>query len=101
MIRTAPTDFGMGGDRSPPIGGGPKGGDKGPMGGDQRVIRDKFIRAILEGYKGLIISYIWVNQQHNGIYIYIYLNPYMFNKINNRTRAQDQDIRAPGVNFSK
>ena len=35
------TDFGMGGDQSPPIGGGPKGGDKGPMGGDWRVIRDK------------------------------------------------------------
>ena len=34
-------DFGMGGDQSPPIGGGPKGGDKGPMGGDWRVIRDK------------------------------------------------------------
>ena len=31
----------MGGDQSPPIGGGPKGGDKGPMGGDWRVIRDK------------------------------------------------------------
>ena len=39
--RAAHTDFGMGGDRSPPIGGGPKGGDKGPMGGDWRVIRDK------------------------------------------------------------
>ena len=35
------TDFGMGGDLSPPIGGGPKGGDKGLMGGDWRVIRDK------------------------------------------------------------
>ena len=34
-------DFGMGGDQSPPIGGGPKGGDKGLMGGDWRVIRDK------------------------------------------------------------
>ena len=34
-------DFGMGGEQSPPIGGGPKGGDKGPMGGDWRVIRDK------------------------------------------------------------
>ena len=32
--RAASTDFSMGGDRSPPIGGGPKGGDKGPMGGD-------------------------------------------------------------------
>ena len=40
-IRASHTDFGMGGDRSPPIGGGPKGGDKGPMGGDWRVIRDK------------------------------------------------------------
>ena len=41
IFRAANTDFGMGGDRSPPIGGGPKGGDKGPMGGDWRVIRDK------------------------------------------------------------
>ena len=33
-IRAAHTDFGMGGERSPPHrGGGPKGGDKGPMGG--------------------------------------------------------------------
>ena len=40
-IRAGHTDFGMGGERSPPIGGGPKGGDKGPMGGDWRVIRDK------------------------------------------------------------
>ena len=30
-----------GGIGPPPIGGGPKGGDKGPMGGDWRVIRDK------------------------------------------------------------
>ena len=30
------------------------------------MIRDKFIRALLQGYKGLIMSYIWVNQQHNG-----------------------------------
>ena len=40
-LRAFNTDFGMGGDPSPPIGGGPKGGDKGPMGGDWRVIRDK------------------------------------------------------------
>ena len=38
--RAGHTDFGKGGDLSPPIGGGPKGGDKGPMGGDWRVIRD-------------------------------------------------------------
>ena len=39
--RALHTDFGMGGGyQSPPI-GGPKGGDKGPMGGDWRVIRDK------------------------------------------------------------
>ena len=41
VIRAGHTDFGKGGDWSPPIGGGPKGGDKGPMGGDWRVIRDK------------------------------------------------------------
>ena len=39
--RAAHTDFGMGGGTVPPIGGGPKGGDKGPMGGDWHVIRDK------------------------------------------------------------
>ena len=39
--RDVHSDFGMGGDWSPPIGGGLKGGDKGPMGGDLRVIRDK------------------------------------------------------------
>ena len=39
--RTGHTDFGMGGERSPPLGGGPKGGDKGLMGGDWPVIRDK------------------------------------------------------------
>ena len=36
-------DFRMGGDESPPIGGGPVGGDKGPMGGDSRVIRDNIV----------------------------------------------------------
>ena len=56
----------MGGDRSPPIGGGPKGGDKGPMGGG--IARDsrQINRALLQGHKSLIKSYIWVNQQHNG-----------------------------------
>ena len=39
--RASRTDFGMGGYQYPPIGGGPKGGDKGLMGGDWRVIRDK------------------------------------------------------------
>ena len=39
--RASSTDFGMGGYQYPPIGGGPKGGDKGLMGGDWRVIRDK------------------------------------------------------------
>ena len=43
-LRAANTDFGRGGKRSPPIGGGPKGADKGPMGGDWRVIRDKNYR---------------------------------------------------------
>ena len=31
--RVTSRDFGMGGDTSPPIGGGHMGGDKGPMGG--------------------------------------------------------------------
>ena len=39
--RVGPTDFGMGGALYPPIGGGHMGGDKGPMGGDSRVNRDK------------------------------------------------------------
>ena len=39
--RVIHTDFGMGGDLYPPIGGGHMGGDKGPMGGDSRVNRDK------------------------------------------------------------
>ena len=47
--RAGHTDFGKGGDLSPPIGGGPKGGDKGPMGGDWRVIRDK-----IKGTKKLV-----------------------------------------------
>ena len=34
VFRVIHTDFDMGGDRSPPIGGGLQGGDKGPMGGD-------------------------------------------------------------------
>ena len=45
-IRVSRTDFGMGGDLSPPIGGGHMGGDKGPMGGDWRVIRDKIWRCL-------------------------------------------------------
>ena len=36
-----PYRFWQGGGLVPPIGGGPKGGDKGPMGGDWHVIRDK------------------------------------------------------------
>ena len=42
--RVVHSDFHMGGDLSPPIGGGPMGGDKGPMGGglarDSRQIRE-------------------------------------------------------------
>ena len=41
LHRVTNRDFGMGGDMSPPIGGGHMGGDKGPMGGDWRGIRDK------------------------------------------------------------
>ena len=44
--RVISTDFGMGGDLSPPIGGVHMGGDKGPMGGDLRVIRDKIGRPL-------------------------------------------------------
>ena len=44
--RAGHRDFSMGGDLSPPIGGGPKGGDKGPMGGDWRVIRDNLSRTL-------------------------------------------------------
>ena len=46
FLRVTPTDSGMGGDLSPPIGGGHMGGDKGPMGGDLRVIRDKIWRVL-------------------------------------------------------
>ena len=46
-----------GGGTCPP-GGDPRGGTKVQWGG--------FIRALLQGYKGLMMSYIWVNQQHNG-----------------------------------
>ena len=42
VTRVVNSDFRMGGDWSPPIGGGLKGGDKGPMGGEWRVIRDIF-----------------------------------------------------------
>ena len=44
--RVIHTDFGMGGDLYPPIGGVHMGGDKGPMGGDWRVIRDKIGRPL-------------------------------------------------------
>ena len=44
VLRVVSSDFRMGGDLSPPIGGGPMGGDKGPMGGglarDSRQIRE-------------------------------------------------------------
>ena len=40
VCRVGHSDFRMGGEWSPPIGGGLKRGDKGPMGGDWRVIRD-------------------------------------------------------------
>ena len=46
QYRVGPTDFGMGGALYPPIGGGHMGGDKGPMGGDWRVIRDKIGRPL-------------------------------------------------------
>ena len=39
-IRVFHTDLAVGGDPSPPYGGGHMGGDRGPMGGDSRVIRD-------------------------------------------------------------
>ena len=39
-VRGSHTDFGMGGT-SPPHRGGAKGGDKGPMGENWRMIRDK------------------------------------------------------------
>ena len=34
VARAASTDLSMGGDRSPPIGVGPKAGDNSPIGGD-------------------------------------------------------------------
>ena len=50
IIRVGHSDFRMGGEWSPPIGGGLKRGDKGPMGGDWRVIRDT---SMIWGYKWL------------------------------------------------
>ena len=48
-------------------GGGTQGGHKGPMGvGVWCVIPDKIVSALLQKYKPLIMSYIWVNQQYNG-----------------------------------
>ena len=44
LLRVSRTDFRMGGNRPPPIGGGQMGWDKGPMGGDWRMIRDKLGR---------------------------------------------------------
>ena len=43
LVRAVHGDFRMGGDESPPIGGGPVGGDTCPMGGDSRVIRDNIV----------------------------------------------------------
>ena len=40
LNRVFRTDLAVGGDLSPPNGGGPMGGDTGLMGGDSRVIRD-------------------------------------------------------------
>ena len=61
LYRVVNSDFRMGGDRSPPIGGGLKGGDKGPMGGEWRVIRDIFWALRYKGLKGvkmINVSYI-------------------------------------------
>ena len=56
----------MGGDQSPPIGGGPKGGDKGPMGGDWRVIRDK-IKGAKKIALDLWLFAIFLVYQHNNV----------------------------------
>ena len=48
-IRVSHTDSGMGGDLSPPIGGGHMGGDKGPMGGG-------FARNSRQNLEGSLIS---------------------------------------------
>ena len=54
MSRVFHSDFGMGGDLSPPSGGGHMGGDKGSMGGDLNVICDIFERTkILNKYMTL------------------------------------------------
>ena len=53
MTRAASTDLGM----------GTRGGEQGS---DGRGISDKLFRALLQGYQGLIMSYIRVNQQPNG-----------------------------------
>ena len=43
------TDLAVGGDMSPPYGGGPMGGDTGLMGGDSRMIRDIILRTFILG----------------------------------------------------
>ena len=54
LLRVSHADFAMGGDLSPPYGGGLMGGDKGPMGGDLRVIRDNSIyRSKINELKGI------------------------------------------------
>ena len=45
--RVVNSDFGMGGDLSPPIGGGLMGGDKVSMGGDSRMIFATILHAVL------------------------------------------------------
>ena len=50
----ASTDFSMGG------------GQGSDGGGDQCVIGDIIHSPLLQGYKSLIMSYIWIKQQHNG-----------------------------------
>ena len=47
-----------GGRDPPPIGGGPKGGDNGPMGGGLARDLRQNLWASLQGYKPSIISYI-------------------------------------------
>ena len=59
------TDFGMGEDQSPPIGGGPKGADKAPMGGGLARDSRQDQRDQKNECKPMIMSKILIYQHNN------------------------------------
>ena len=67
VYRAGHTDFGKGGDWSPPIGGGPKGGGQGFDGGGLARDSRQDKRDQKNWFKPLIISYFLVYQHNNVI----------------------------------